>query len=125
MQKIFSAAISKNVLPALLQGGMAGLLLLLLVALPAFRSQPGRVLVFTQPGGSEAIRLAHLDLLRRVADNRSFRLDTTSRTALFSEDSLKQFRAVIFLHTLPERLDNRQQADLERYVQAGGGMMAL
>ncbi|MGV3641370.1 MAG: PQQ-dependent sugar dehydrogenase, partial [Adhaeribacter sp.] len=115
----------KNVLPALLRVGGAGLLLLSLLALPAFRPQPGRVLVFTKAGGSEAARLAHLNLLRQVAAKANVRLDTTSRASLFSEDSLRQFRALIFLHTPPEQLDYRQQADLERYVQAGGGLMAL
>ncbi|MGV3502928.1 MAG: PQQ-dependent sugar dehydrogenase [Adhaeribacter sp.] len=125
MQKMLASAYSKNVLSALLRGGLAGLLLVSLLALPAFRSQPGRVLVFTKPGGSEAARQAHLDLLRQVAKNRNFRLDTTSRATFFSEDSLRHFRALIFLHTPPEQLDFRQQADLERYVQAGGGLMAL
>lgn len=125
MPHLFSAVSSKNVLPTLFRLGLAGIGLLLFVGLFAFRSSQSRVLVFSKPGGREVSRLAHLELLRRLGDSRNIRIDTTSDAGRFTEDSLRQFRAVIFLHTPPEQLDYRQQADLERYVQAGGGLMAL
>lgn len=51
--------------------------------------------------------------------------DTTSNSAYIAEDSLKNYRAVIFLQTSPDVLETWQQNDLERFVQAGGGMGAV
>ena len=125
MPHVLSFFSGKNVLPPWCRYGLGGICLLLFAGLFAFRSSQSRVLVFTQPGGSEVTRLAHLALLHQLGENRNIRLDTTSDASRFTEDSLKQFRAVIFLHTPPTALDYRQQADLERYLQAGGGLLAL
>ncbi|AWW00255.1 ThuA domain-containing protein [Arcticibacterium luteifluviistationis] len=42
-----------------------------------------------------------------------------------NEDNLKQFSAVVFLNTTGNILDDRQQTEFERYIQAGGGFMGI
>ncbi|MBC7919921.1 MAG: PQQ-dependent sugar dehydrogenase, partial [Ferruginibacter sp.] len=91
----------------------------------SFRSNPPKVLVLFQPGSNESARLAYLERLRNVSNDLGMAMDTAVGTACFTEDSIRQYRAVVFLHLPLETLDYRQQADLERYVQAGGGLMAL
>ena len=51
--------------------------------------------------------------------------DTTSVVANLVEDSLKHYAAVAFVGTSPDLLPYREQNDLERFVQAGGGIIVL
>ena len=44
---------------------------------------------------------------------------------MINEDSLKKYSAVIFLHTTGDLLNNVQEADFERYIQAGGGYVGI
>ena len=52
-------------------------------------------------------------------------MDTTENAAFFTEDSLKNYRAVIFLNTTQDVLDPVQQADFKRFIEAGGGFMGI
>ncbi|MBB1286806.1 ThuA domain-containing protein [Flavisolibacter sp. BT320] len=54
-----------------------------------------------------------------------FDVDTTSDATIFTEDSLKQYAAVIFLHTTGDLLNHYQEADFERYIQSGGGFVGI
>jgi cytochrome c len=103
----------------------AGLFLLLLTALVSFRGKQQKILVFAQPGRIEATGSAQLELLRQVAGSKRIVIKNTVSAADFTEDTLKQYQALVFLQTPPEVLDYRQQADFERYIQAGGGFMVL
>ena len=44
---------------------------------------------------------------------------------MFNEDSLRLYSAVIFLNATGDVLDAYQQAEFERYIQAGGGFMGI
>ncbi|MBO9660219.1 MAG: ThuA domain-containing protein, partial [Chitinophagaceae bacterium] len=52
-------------------------------------------------------------------------VDTSSSSAIITENSLKKYAAVVFLSTTGNILDTAQQADLERYIQAGGGFAGV
>ena len=54
-----------------------------------------------------------------------FTLKFAEETGHFTEDSLSQYVAVIFLHTSGEVLNDVQRADVERFVQAGGKIMGV
>jgi cytochrome c len=53
---------------------------------------------------------------------RTARADTAS---FIKEDSLKNINALVLYSLDPEQLNNRQQTELERYVQAGGSLVVL
>lgn len=46
-------------------------------------------------------------------------------TAFFTEDSLRQYAALVFLHTSGEVLNDVQRADVERFAQAGGSVLGV
>jgi type 1 glutamine amidotransferase len=52
-------------------------------------------------------------------------LDTTSNPAKFTESQLKNYTAVVFLNTSINRLDYRQSAEFQRFMQAGGGFVGI
>ncbi len=54
-----------------------------------------------------------------------FLVDTTENAALFTENNLKKYAAVIFLNTTGDVLDDQQQKAFEQYIQAGGGYVGI
>ena len=52
-------------------------------------------------------------------------VDTTEDAARITEDSLRQYAAVVFLHTTGNILDRAQEVDLQRFIQAGGGFVGI
>lgn len=57
--------------------------------------------------------------------NNGLHVDTTSRASYVTEDSLSNYRALIFAGLDPDKLDYRQQNELERFIQAGGGLIVF
>lgn len=85
-----------------------------------------RILVFSKTSGwrHESIEAGKAALLKLGAEN-DFKVDTTENAVYFSEDSLQKYSAVVFLNTTLDVLDHRQEADFERYIQAGGGFVGI
>ncbi|MBC9911517.1 ThuA domain-containing protein [Chitinophaga varians] len=106
--------------------------LLLLLALVATagcnKSRPGqpRVLVFTKTTAFRHASIpAGIAALQKLGKENGFEVDTTENANRFNEDSLQQYAAVIFLNTTGDVLNTAQEADFERYIQAGGGYVGV
>ncbi len=85
-----------------------------------------RVLVFTKTAGFHHASIPDgVKALQKMGKKNHFIVDTTSDASFFTEDSLKKYAAVIFLNTTGDVLNNYQQADFERYIQAGGGYVGV
>ncbi len=108
--------------------GIRLMLLLLGIALWSCDSRKGdpKVLVFSKtdgfyhssiPEGVKAIQL--------LGEQNGFEVDTTSDANRFREELLKEYSAVVFLNTTGDVLNHYQQADFERYIQAGGGFVGI
>ena len=52
-------------------------------------------------------------------------LDTTSNPAKFTESQLKNYTAIVFLNTSINRLNYRQSAEFQRFMQALGGFVGI
>ncbi len=92
------------------------------------QKRPGepRVLVFTKTAGFHHASIPDgVKTIQKMGNERHFRVDTTSDARFFTEDSLKKYAAVIFLNTTGDVLNNYQQADFQRYIQAGGGYVGV
>ncbi|MFD2888884.1 ThuA domain-containing protein [Chitinophaga cymbidii] len=85
-----------------------------------------KVLVFTKTAGFRHSSIpAGIKAIRQLGQENGFDVDTTENADRFTEDSLQQYAAVIFLNTTGDVLNNRQEADFERYIQAGGGFVGI
>ncbi|WP_242923224.1 ThuA domain-containing protein [Pontibacter liquoris] len=83
------------------------------------------MLIFSKnTAGQQASNQAMQALAAYVSENK-ITADTTSNPAYFAEDSLQNYGAVVFLHTSQDVLNTRQQNEIERFVQAGGGLAAI
>lgn len=90
------------------------------------RAGAPHVLVFTKTAGFHHGAIPHgVKAIQELGAQHHFMVDTTSNADLFTEDTLKKYAAVIFLNTTGDVLDAAQQADFERYIQAGGGYVGV
>lgn len=89
------------------------------------RTRP-RVLVFTK---TEAYRHESIEAgiaaFRTLAEDKRFEVTFTEDPDYFVEDSLSQYRAVVFLNTTGDVLNDAGQEAFERFIQAGGGYLGI
>lgn len=105
------------------------LLLIFTIALSSCqkkRTSKPKVLVFSKTSGPyhNSIKTGNIALQKLGLEN-GFEVDTTTNSNWFTEDTLKNYSAVIFLSTTRDVLNNYQEADFERYIQAGGGFVGI
>lgn len=110
---------------------LRSLLLLGLVAsigLWSCNSRPGKpkVLVFSKTAGyhHESIP-AGIAAIQKLGSENGFEVDTTTQSSKFNEENLSQYSTVIFLSTTGDVLNHIQEAEFERYIQAGGGFVGI
>lgn len=87
---------------------------------------PPKVLVFSKTAGFRHTSIdAGKAAILKLGQENNFLVDTSENSALFTEENLKQYASVIFLNTTGDVLNHIQQADFERYIQAGGGFVGI
>ena len=59
------------------------------------------------------------------AQSKKRSLDTTSTPTKINETNLKSYHAVVFLNTSVNALSFQQSAELQRFLQAGGGFVGV
>lgn len=59
------------------------------------------------------------------AQSKKYLLDTTSNPAKISDSNLKNYNTVVFLNTSVNALNFQQSAELQRFLQAGGGFVGI
>lgn len=69
------------------------------------------------PDGAEAIR--------QLAAEHNLIADHTEDASIFTSDSLNSYRAIIFLNTTGDVLNEEQQAAFKSYIQQGGGFAGI
>ncbi|GAB4016895.1 ThuA domain-containing protein [Spirosoma koreense] len=89
-------------------------------------ANPPKVLVFSKTKGWHHTSIpVGIAAVQQLGSANGFGVDTTTNSALFTDDNLKQYAAVIWLSTTGNVLNGEQQAAFERYIQAGGGYVGV
>lgn len=85
-----------------------------------------KILVFAKTAGfhHESI-LVGLPAIQKLGGDNNFAVDTTTNSALFTTDNLKQYAAVVFLSTTGDVLNDAQQTAFEQYIKGGGGFVGI
>ena len=114
-------------LPALLKKGFYGLAIASLTLLFGFnRAEKPKVLVFSKTEGFRHQSIeAGKSAFEKMAAEKGFDVEFTEDAGRFTNANLKQFNAVVFLNTTGDVLNNEQQEEFERYIQAGGGYLGI
>ena len=87
---------------------------------------PKSVLVFSKTNGwrHDSIE-AGIEAIRKLGLENNFDVTTTEDSLAFTNESLKNYDAVIFLLTTLDVLGDQQQVAFKRYIQAGGGYVGI
>ena len=92
----------------------------------ARQAQQPRVLVFSKTAGYRHSSIeTGIATVKKIGAEQGFAVDATEDASAFSDANLKNYRAVVFMSTTGDVLDDVQQAALERYIQAGGGWVGV
>jgi cytochrome c len=101
----------------------------LTVFITACSSDPERVLIFTKTHEEDGHRHESIEkgveVLTALAMASGYEVEHTENDSLITERNLQRFKAVVFLSTSHDILDHYQQADFERFIQAGGGFLGI
>lgn len=111
---------------ALSQCVLMALLATLTITAGSARAAMPSVLVFSKTTGwrHDSIPTA-VAAVQRVAMEQSFYSTATEDASVFTADTLKGYRAVIFVNTTGDVLDPAQQAALQQFIDNGGGYMGV
>jgi len=108
------------------------LLLFTCLALAAPGAAPERrVLVYTRNQVGPGLYVhdniaASAAAIRKLGAENNFAVDVSDDPAVFTEQNLKRYQALVFDNTNNEILDNDdQKAALQRYIRAGGGFVGI
>ncbi|MCF6403081.1 ThuA domain-containing protein [Chitinophaga filiformis] len=89
-------------------------------------AQSLRVLVFSKTEGfRHSSIIAGKEAFSKMAAEKNFAVDFTEDASLFKTSNLKRYNAVVFLNTTGDVLNDTQQQEFERYIQAGGGFVGI
>jgi len=93
---------------------------------PTPAATPGELLVFSKTAGFRHPSITDgLAALGALAEAHGFDLTATEDAAAFTDEQLRGYQAVVFLHTTKAVLDGQQQAAMERYIARGGGFVGI
>ncbi|MCC5928096.1 MAG: ThuA domain-containing protein [Cyclobacteriaceae bacterium] len=87
-----------------------------------------RILVYTKNGEGFVHKNipANVDMLRKMAEKHSFEMDVSDDPAVFTDENLKKYRAIVFANTNNDVFDtDAQKVAFMRYTQAGGGFVGI
>ena len=100
--------------------------LMLLSINPVSAKQKLKVLIFCKTAGyhHESIA-AGVVAIKKLGVENGFEADSTTDSRKFTYDNLKQYAAVIFLSTTHDVLDDAQQKEFMKYIEAGGGFVGI
>jgi len=102
--------------------------LILLVALlsqPAHALNP-KILVFGKTQGFYHTSIPKgMITIMKICNQNGITADTTRDAAAFTVENLKQYKAVVFLNTTGDVLDNSQQEAFVAFIHAGGGFLGI
>ena len=102
------------------------LALLIFCVSSAFAKPKPRVLVFCKTAGYHHESIANgIVAIQKLGAENNFDVDTTIDATKFNDENLKKYKAIIFLSTTGDVLDDVQQAAFKKYIEAGGGYMGI
>jgi type 1 glutamine amidotransferase len=92
---------------------------------PATSERP-RILVFTKTAGFRHASIpVAVRAVRELAQANGLSVDASEDADTFTASNLRRYRAVVFLSTTGDVLNEAQQAAFERFIRSGGGFAGV
>ena len=102
--------------------------LLVVVCLTAFVSnkKAPRILVFSRTLGFHHASIpTGVAAIQKIGLDNNIKVDTTTDSNFFTEKTLNNYAAVVFLSTTGNVLNDEQQAAFEQFIKKGGGYVGI
>ncbi|MBK5280000.1 MAG: ThuA domain-containing protein, partial [Bacteroidia bacterium] len=101
-------------------------LVLIALLITSCSKEKPRVLVFSKTMGyrHESITPGKR-AFQKLGLEKGFEVDTAEVSEVFTEDNLKNYKAVVFLNTTGDALNQAQQNEFMRFIQSGGGYLGI
>lgn len=103
--------------------------LALLVAAPSVAAPPDdapRVLVYSHTAGFRHLSIPDgIAAVRELGEANGFEVETSEDPALFTDETLAGYDAVVFLNTTGEVMTDPGRVAFERWVRSGGGYVGV
>ena len=104
-------------------------LVLILLPLLSIQSEPkipNRILIFYKTAGyyHESIPTGIRTLVKLAKENK-FQADSTNDASTFTASNLAKYKAVVFLNTTEDVLNDPQQVAFKNYIEGGGGFVGI
>lgn len=86
----------------------------------------GKILVFSKTTGFRHKSIgAGIEALKKMGKEKGFEVDFTEDSEKFTTDNLKKYKAVVFLNTTGDVLNNEQQKAFEGFIRSGNGYVGV
>ncbi len=84
------------------------------------------ILVFSKTAGFRHASIPDgIKAIQIMSKKNGWQVDATEDASVFNESSLQQYNVIIFLSTTGDILDDAQQLEMTRWIQAGGGFVGI
>lgn len=98
---------------------------LLLFSFGKVKPKP-KVLIFSKTAGFHHQSIAKaIPAIAKLGKENGFDVDTTTDASKFTDENLKQYKALLFVSPTGTLFNDEQRAAFRRYIQAGGGFMGI
>lgn len=93
---------------------------------PAGNESKNRLLIFTKTEGYRHASIPDgVNAIRQLAAENRWTAHHTEDAGIFTSDSLNTYRAIIFLNTTGDILNDNQQSSFKAYIQNSGGFVGI
>lgn len=102
------------------------MLFLIAIVLMGCTAKKPAILAFSKTDGfrHSSIPAGKAALIKLGKEN-DFSVDTTENAAVFTDNNLKKYRAVVFLNTTDNVLNETEQVGLKNFIRNGGGFVGI
>ena len=84
------------------------------------------ILVFSKTAGYRHSSIqSGIEAIQNLGQENGFTVDTSEDASVFTFGNLMRYDAIVFLSTTGDILNDTQQGEFERYIQAGGGYVGI
>ena len=85
-----------------------------------------KILVFSKTTGFRHDSIPDgIAMIRNLGAQNQFAVDTSEDASVFSDANLANYKAVVFLNTSGDVLNDMQKSAFQRYIQASGGFVGI
>lgn len=99
---------------------------ILIIGCTSQETRSDKVLVFSKTEGFRHASIPDgIAMIKRLGQEYGYEVDATEDASWFTEATLQAYKVVVFMSTTGDVLDDMQQLEFQRFIQAGGSYVGI